>query len=236
MKRRFRVLVLVLAAALLSLPAVPAGAASPVLTLSMDRSVYTASQTATFRSHVEAMNLTYVLQIQYPGSSEWKTLCSSVNVNTADFKCQLGLQYNMKVRALLLDTKGTPDDTSDDTVEALVARAVPVRSSVGTVPSGFYSRSGKYRVMGRSAAKFVSQSSPAFPGQRCIRHQVQRKKASGWRTVKTGKCVVQGKQGLVRWTWKGRHPTGVKYRVRASVAEDQVNKAGVGRWVYVRFR
>ena len=138
MLRSARVLVLALLAALVVVPAVPASAATPVLTLTANKSSYTASETATFRSHVEAMNLDYYVQIQYPGSTEWKVLCFAINVNTQDFKCELGLLYNMKVRALLIDSHGTQDDTSDDTVEAVVNQTIPVRARLGTTPNGFY--------------------------------------------------------------------------------------------------
>ena len=42
--------------------------------------------------------------------------------------------------------------------------------------------------------------------------------------------------GHVDWKWLGRHPSKVKFRVRASFAGDAWNKPGRGAWRYFRFR
>ncbi|RZI80766.1 MAG: hypothetical protein EOO67_19155, partial [Microbacterium sp.] len=200
MKRRTRVLLLALIAGLFALPAVPASAeTTPSVTLTKDKAVYNAGQTVRMTSKITAMNLNWVVAVQFPGSSEWKPLCARYNVNDSVASCTLGVYYNAKVRAQLLDP-------ADDSVKASSGVVdIPVRATVGTIPLGYYTRSGSYAAMSKYSAKFRSQSSPAFPGQRCLRHQVQRKYAAGWRLVKTSACIVEGKQGRVDWQWTGTH-------------------------------
>lgn len=241
MKRRTQVLLLALIAGLFALPTLPAAAEDPApitpsVTLTMNKSVYVASQTATFTSHVEAMNLDWAIEIQYPGSTEWKVLCFAINVNVDDFTCQLGLAYNMKVRASLFDRHGT-EATADDTLEARVNRTVPVKVRIGTTPLGYYTKSGAYAVFPRGySPTYRASTYPAFPGQRCLRHVVQRRYASGWKTIFTSACRVQGKQGRVDWKWAGRHASAVNFRVRATFGGDAVNLANVSTWNYLRFR
>lgn len=237
MKQRTRALALALAASILALPALPAAAADPpVLTLTMNRSIYVAGQTATFTSHVEAMNLNWGIEYQYPGSTQWKPLCAAVNVNTDTFSCQLPLAYNMQVRASLIDTQGT-ETTADDTLEARVNRSVPVKVKIGTTPLGYYSRSGGYAVFARGASPtYRAATYPAFPGKWCLRHEVQRHYATGWRKIFTSACRVEDSKGRVDWRWAGKHASGVKFRVRATFAGDAINRANVSTWNYLRFR
>lgn len=243
MKKRTRVLLLALIAGLFALPAVPAAAEDdppapePSVTLTMDKAMYYAGQTVTFTSQVTAQNLEWVVEVQFPGSSAWNWLCGSANVNDSVKTCRLGVYYNVKARARLFDDNGTLNDPSDDIPKASSATlSVPVRATVGTIPLGYYTKVRGYAVMSKYSAKFRSQSSPAFPGKRCLRHQVQRKYASGWRLVKTSACILEGKQGRVDWQWGGRHPSRVKFRVRATFAGDVVNRANNGAWLYFRFR
>ena len=130
-----------------------------------------------------------------------------------------------------------PAGDADDTLEARITRNVPVRASIGTSPLGYYTRSGGYAVYSKGySPKYRSATYPAFPGQRCLRHEVQRRYAAGWRTVFTSACRVEGKQGRVDWLWAGKHPSGVKFRLRAKFAGDAVNLANVSTWNYLRFR
>lgn len=238
MTRPACVLTLMLCGALLALFPVAASATDPTpsVTLTSNRSVYVAGQTATFTSKVVATNLDYVVDVQYPGSATWHVLCASYNVNSDIFTCDLGLYYNVKVRARLIDDKGTAD-TSDDVTEATANDTVPVRASIGTTYGGYIVKSGHYAVYGRGTSPtFVTSSQPAFPGHRCLRHQVQRKYARSWRTVKTSACQLEGSQGDVTWRWAGRHASGVGFRVRATFAGDPVNLPNAAAWVYFRFR
>lgn len=228
--------VLSVVVALLGLPAVPSYAEDPPsITLTADRAVYTYGQSARFSAVVHAMNLDYYFQVQYAGQTQWRQVNYRGNVNDDVVESTLSAYVNMKVRALLVDNKGT-SDPADDTVSVEVARSVPVRARISTAPSGYYTKSGSYALMSKYAAKFRSQSAPAYPGKRCLRHQVQRKYASGWKLVKTSACIVEGKQGVVDWKWTGTHPSRVNFRVRATFAGDTFNRANAGAWVYFRFR
>jgi hypothetical protein len=237
-KLRTRTVVLSLLAATLALPALPASAEdpAPAVTLTPDKTVYVAGQTARLTSKITAHNLDWQVSVQFPGSTDWRQLCASYDVNDSVRTCTLGLTYNVKVRALLIDDKGT-SSTSDDTLEALTTRSIGVKASLATSPMGYYTKSGSYAVYSKGySPKFRSASYPGFPGKRCLRHQVQRRYASGWKTVSTSACKVEGKQGRVDWQWAGRHASGVKFRVRVTFAGDSVNKANVGRAFYFRFR
>jgi hypothetical protein len=241
-KLRTRVLLLSLLAAALALPVLPASAADPgpTVTLTASKSVYVAGQTIRLTSSVVASNLTFLAQVRYVGSSEWSKIDFARNVNTATFSIKLGTTYypyNMTVRALLIDEHGTFDDSSDDTVVKSVSRSIGVKAGLSIAPVGYYIRSGGYAVYSKgSSPKFQSDSDPGFPGKRCLRHQVQRRYASGWRGVLTSACKVEAKLGRVSWQWAGKHASGVKFRVRPTFAGDAVNKANLGPWFYFRFR
>lgn len=238
MKNRTRALLLALLASLLAFPGTAASAEDPpaAVTLTADKAVYVASQTARLTSRITATNLHWVVSVQFPGSSEWKQLCLRLNVNTSVADCKLGVYYNAKVRALLIDGNGT-DDTSDDTIEAMATRNLAVKPQIGTSPLGYYTKSGGYAVFPKGySPKYRAATYPGFEGKRCLRHEVQRYYASGWRTVFTSACRVQGKQGRVDWVWAGKHPSGVKFRLRAKFAGDAVNVAANSTWNYLRFR
>ncbi len=237
MTRRARLLLAtVLLAAVSSLPVAASADPPPSVTLSSDKAIYVASDTATFTSHVTAMNLDWVVAAQFPGSATWKVLCFSQNVNTDTFKCTIGVYYNLTVRAQLIDDHGTKD-TSDDTVEATATLNVPVRAQMGTQAFGYHGTSGRYSVYPRgSSPKFRSATLPALPGKRCLRHEVQRRYSSGWRTVKTSACLTEQTQGRVDWTWKHSHPSGVNFRVRATFAGDAINRSNSSAWLYFKFR
>ncbi|MCW2857907.1 MAG: hypothetical protein JWR52_3522 [Marmoricola sp.] len=232
MTRRFRILVLLLAAGALATPAIPASATdpSPSVTLTSNHTVYIAGQTATFTSKVVASNLDFVMQVQFPGNPAWKNVCASQNVNSDTFTCDLAMYYNVHMRAQLIDP-------SDDSVKATATEYVPVRASMETNYGTYIVKSGRYAVYrAGTSPSFVTQSQPAFPGKRCLRHQVQRRYASGWRAVKTSVCKVEGSQGQVYWTWGGRHPSRVNFRVRGTFAGDVVNASAHSAWIYFTFR
>ncbi|MFL6160497.1 MAG: hypothetical protein ACJ72D_30775 [Marmoricola sp.] len=238
MKPRISVLFLPLAAAALVLPAVPASATdpAPAVTLTANKSVYLAGQSAQLTSKITAHNLDWIVDFQYPGSTEWHGLCASLGVNDSVRNCTLGVNYNVKVRAVLIDDKGT-QDTSDDTLEAMATRNLAVKATVATSPLNYNLKSGNYVVYPKTyKPTFRSTTYPAFPGGRCLRHQLQRHKASGWKTIVTTKCTLENSKGRVDWKWTGKHASGVKYRVRAVFAGDAANKANSAAFVYFRFR
>lgn len=242
MKLRTRVLFAVASGAL-ALTGVtgPARAAdeppTPALSMTADRSVYVAGQTANLTNRITAQNLDWVVAVRIAGTSEWKPVCFIQNVQTSTEQCALaGLVYNLTAVAQLIDRHGT-DDTADDTVEAQVVRTIPVKAKIGTTPLGYYNQSGGYQVYPRGASpKFRTATYPYFPGKRCVRHVVQRHYASGWRTILTSACKLQDSKGRVDWQWAGKHASGVKFRLRATFAGDTVNRANVTSWQYLRFR
>lgn len=204
--------------------------------MTADRSVYVAAQTARLTSKITATNLHWEISVQFPGSTEWKQLCVRLNANSSVAQCSIGLYYNTVARARLIDGQGT-EDTADDTVEATAIRNLPVKPQIGTSPLGSYTKSGKYAVYAKgSSPRYRAATYPGFEGKRCLRHEVQRYYASGWKRVFTSACRVQGKQGRVDWRWAGKHPSRVKFRLRATFAGDAVNVASNSTWKYLRFR
>lgn len=240
MTRRARLLLAtVLVAAVSSLPAAASADPQPSVTLTSDQAIYVAGGTAKLTSTWVATNLAFEMEVQYPGSTQWHFLCGSYPVNTGDqpISCDLGLYYNVTVRAQLINNNGTPKDPSDDTVEATATKVIPVRAEMGTQAFGYHGTSGRYSVYPHgSSPKFRSATVPALPGKRCLRHQVQRRYSSGWRTVKTSACLTEQTQGRVDWTWTHSHPSGVNFRVRATFAGDAINRANNSSWLYFKFR
>jgi hypothetical protein len=108
-KLRTRVLLLALLAGFFALPAASASATDPAsVTLTMNKSVYVAGDSAEFTSTITATNLDWVVSVQFPGSTDWKPLCVQYNVNDSVQHCTLGVYYNAKVKAVLVDDKTTP--------------------------------------------------------------------------------------------------------------------------------
>ncbi|MFL6159355.1 MAG: hypothetical protein ACJ72D_24985 [Marmoricola sp.] len=234
--KRARVLVLALLCAFFVVPATAgsASASDPAsVVLTSDKSIYVAGQTGTFTSQITATNLDWTLSVQYPGESAttWHYVQVAANTNDTTIRTSLAMNYNMTVRSELTDP------TNGNAVVASVTVDVPVRASIGTQAAGAQYVSHGYVVYRRGASpRFTSSTYPAFPGYRCLRHVVQRKYAAGWRNVRTSACLVEQKQGKVPWTWSGRHPSGVKFRVRGVFAGDAANRYNASAWTYFRFK
>lgn len=224
-------------AVLLATPTVSASADTPPsVTLTADKAVYVAGQSAELTSDVVGTNLDWVVDFQYAGTTGWHSLCVQFNTEQGAHHCELALAYNVTVRARLIDDKGTKD-TSDDVVEASATHVIPVKAAMDITPIGYYQKSGHYAVESRgSSPSFRSASYPAFPGKRCLRHVVQRQYASGWKDVFTSACRIEQKQGQVYWRWLGKHASGVRFRVHATLAGDTVNQPSASPWFYFRFR
>ena len=236
MKQRTRVILLALVAGLFALPALPATAAEPTLTLTASKPVYTANQTVVLTSRVTSMNLDWSVDLSIDGGTKWGRVCLARTVNDDTLRCTFTAAYSVLARARLTDNKGTPKDESDDTVVKTVTRTVPVKVAIGTQPRGGV-RSGKYQYYGRGTSPTIrSTFYPSKSLGRCLKHQVQRHYSSGWKTVRTSSCKAPNAKGQVSWTWTGKHASGVKFRVRAKFAGDRLNKAASSAWVGVRFR
>ena len=70
----------------------------------------------------------------------------------------------------------------------------------------------------------------------CLHFVVQKHTSSGWRTVTTSPCRTTNAGGRARWTSTAvRHP-GMRYRVRAEFAGDDLDLAAHSLWVAFRFQ
>lgn len=69
----------------------------------------------------------------------------------------------------------------------------------------------------------------------CLRFQVQRRVATGWRTVSTSTCrrVIDRR---ARFVLTGRQRPAVGYRIRPMFSGDAWNASTTGAWTYLRFR
>lgn len=123
--------------------------------------------------------------------------------------------------------------------EAVASDAVivMVRPVIGTKIASRHGNYGKYALLRRGAQPlFRSALAPKIAAGRCLRHEVQRFRDGAWRTVAGSGCRSLTKDAQTGWTWKGSHPVGPSFRVRATFAGDQVNAPGPGAWRYFRFR
>lgn len=113
---------------------------------------------------------------------------------------------------------------------------LPVQAAVGSAIGSYYTRSGSYAVFPKGyQPAFRSATVPAHAG-RCLRHEVWRQYASGWKPILLSSCKAEDSQGSVTWTWVGTHGSGVNFRVRAKFLGDRLNHANAGRFIYFRFK
>ena len=113
---------------------------------------------------------------------------------------------------------------------------MPVQVTRGRAIGGYYQRSGSYALFARgSEPVFRSATTPAHAG-RCIRHEVWRQYASGWKPILLSSCKLENAQGGVSWRWVGTHGSGVNFRVRAKFLGDRLNHPNAGKFIYFRFK
>jgi len=236
MMRRLSVLLLALVAVLASavVALTPAQATGePSVSLTKDKPYYTAGQreTLTVTSSNAGSGKAVVLTLVFPNSTE-KGLCASdVSDPVSDTQsCGVVGYVNHQVRADLYDT------ASKTIIASTTISVAEIASLSTTAKSGFLGYSGSYAVYAKGAKPvFRSYDSTGKVATRCLRHEVQRRYSAGWKPVFTSACRAET-SSHVDWKWLGKHPSKVKFRVRATFAGDAWNKPGHGAWRYFRFR
>ena len=230
MNRRTRLVVLALVAALLAIPVMvsSASAADPTtVSITKDRSYYVAGQSAQLTVVTSGTGSGKALRVTVSyANGATRTVSSGATDDTFTF--EFGMYINSTIRADVLD---------GDTVVATDEVTMPVRAKLGTRAFGYHQKYGSYLLYPRgSSPSFRSAIEPVVKGSRCLRHVVQRRYASGWKNVFTSACRVQDSKGRVDWTWRGKHASGVRFRVRATFAGDSLNRANAGNRIYFKFR
>lgn len=203
--------------------AAPARAAAPTVTITADRSAAVAGTTIEYDIDVtNGGNGDLIVTIYQAGAAPIEAPRAQ-NVNDAHFNFVLSLSVNTTVTA---EIGGSTSSAS-----------VKIRPRIATQVRSGYLLSGRYHLIKAGTAPlFRSTSYPKRPGQMCLRHEVQRLRSVGWRTVHLSRCRLENTKGQVSWAWKGAHPKRVSFRVRGVFPGDSRNIPGPGSWTYFRFR
>lgn len=226
MKAWGRILIVVLAA-VLGTAAMPAFAVdpAPAVELHADRTVYKAGQTAAVTATVtDAGPQTHLKVVVTFANGASRTL-DDTDVYSGTKNYSIYAYYDMRVDAYVA---GATEPSSSLTL--------PVQVAIGSAVGGYYQRSGSYAVFAKGTEPvFRSATTPAHAG-RCIRHEVWRQYASGWKPILLSSCKLENSQGVVSWRWVGTHGSGVNFRVRAKFLGDRLNHANAGKFLYFRFK
>jgi hypothetical protein len=222
---------LALAGLLVATSAAHALGSDPTVVLTKDRASYVAGQAERITATVSSAGSgrTLVISLLFPDGSSKSPSASNVD-DSWSHTYSYTTYVNHRVRADLYDSDGKTV-VATDTIDV----AEVVHLSTGP-QSGFLGHSGSYIVYAKGKSPtFRTYDDTGRVGKRCLRHQVQRRYASGWRGVFTSACRAEVGTHT-DWTWRGKHTSRVKFRVRASFTGDVWNKAGHGAWRYFTFR
>ncbi|MFL6062170.1 MAG: hypothetical protein ACJ72E_13125 [Marmoricola sp.] len=231
--RRLSVLLLALLTAFAG-AALTAGSAhavvDPGITVTKDKPYYVAGQREIITGTITnaGSGSSVVVSVVLPDHAT-KNICIS-NVSDNDtYECGLTAYVNHEVHADLYNVSKS--------IVASATISVSEIASVTTVAhSGSLGFSGSYAVYAKgSSPAFRSYDSTGKVAPRCLRHEVQRRYASGWRRVFTSACRAEV-NAHTDWRWLHKHTSKVKFRVRATFAGDAWNKPGHAAWLYFRFR
>jgi hypothetical protein len=224
MKLWGRILVVALVS-VLSTSVLPAFAADPSVEVHSDRTTYVAGQTAVLSFTIaDAGQNTHLKVVATYANGAVKTL-NDTNVYTDQVPNEDAYMYfDTRIDAYVAGSTA-PNDTL----------ILPVQAAIGSTIGGYYQRSGSYAIFAKGTEPvFRSATKPAHAG-RCIKHEVWRQYASGWKPILLSSCKQENTQGSVTWRWLGTHGSGVNFRVRAKFLGDRLNHPNAGKFIYFRF-
>ncbi|RNL62587.1 hypothetical protein EFK50_12555 [Nocardioides marmoriginsengisoli] len=233
MRRPAVLIALVLTCALSGMAPASAEDPPPSVTMTKDRAYYVSGQTEKITvvasgiegGNPEALRITLLL----PNGTS-KVLEESSIVNEVPSRFSYAPYVNHVLRADLVDT------TTDELLDSAQLTVVQLANLSTDPKGGFLGYSGAYAVFPkRSRPVFRSRDLTGKVAPRCLRHQVQRRYASGWKPVFTSACRAE-QRSVVDWKWLGKHPSGVRFRVRATFAGDKWNRGNRAAWQYFRLR
>lgn len=228
MKRLGAALVAVACVVFTAVPA-SAGDPAPAVTIAKDKAIYVSGQTEHLTVKVtgagEGKDL--VLTARFPNGTQKVVAATGAYDDTFHFS--FGVYVNHVVRADVLD---------GDTVVATASVSVPQYARITTGPRGGYlGYAGSYAVFPKGAKPvFRSRDATGKVAKRCLRHEVQRRYASGWKKVFTSACRAESTNSIVDWKWLGKHPSKVRFRARGVFAGDAWNRAQASSWQYFKLR
>lgn len=229
MLRRLLLLLTSLACAFAGVLVAPASAAGTSVTITSNKAVYGYNETATFKVKVTTEGTQRLeVEVAYPNGQ--LQVFDPTTTESETHTIRIAAYTNATVRARVYSYEGA---------DVLATRTAPfrVRAGLSTLTTGYAPVVNGYQVFSRgSSPKFRSFIALVVPAKRCLRHVVQRKYASGWKTVVTSACRAADSRGRVDWRWAGKHASGVKFRVFPTLAADAYNVASKGAPVYFRFR
>ena len=224
MKLWGRVLVAALLA-VLSTSVLPAFATTPSLDARSDKTTYVAGQTANVAVTVSNAGASTHLKVVAKFANGTSRTLDDTDVYSGTKHYAVYMYVDTKIYAYVAGS-AQPNDTL----------VLPVQAAVGSAIGGYYQRSGSYALFARGTEPvFRSATTPAHEG-RCLRHEVWRQYASGWKPILLSACKLENAQGTVTWRWVGAHGSGVNFRVRAKFLGDRLNHPNAGRFIYFRFK
>jgi hypothetical protein len=226
MKLWGRVLVAALVSVLFT-SVLPATAADPPPSLDArsDKTTYVAGQTANIAVAVSNSGPSTHLRVVATFANGTTKVLDDTDVYSGTKRYAVYMYFDTRIDAYVAGAT-EPDDTLK----------LPVQAAIGSAIGGYYQRSGAYAVFAKGTEPvFRSATTPAHAG-RCIKHEVWRHYASGWKPILLSACKLENTQGAVTWRWVGTHGSGVNFRVRAKFPGDRLNHPNAGKFIYFRFK
>ena len=206
--------------------------ASRTLELSTDQSTYDYGQTAhvtvslTTTPTTEAQRTVQVYAHQAEG---YRRLIFSGEVPAAGLTLQPVMKSNTEFSA----------EIGEDGRALAASSSVPVLTRIGltTTAKYWYDTVRGYKIYHpRRNPSFVVAARPKNGFGGCVHMRLQRRYASGWRTMFRTECLPLSSVGReAYWTLTGRQATNTPYRVRPTSSGYPVNAPGNGAWVYFKF-
>lgn len=209
---------------------VPASAedSPPHIDVQANKTVYVAGQTAEITVVVSGAGSGKYLRLTVT-RADGSTAQASTGAYDDTFHYNFAMYIDSSLKTELIDADQT-------TVLQTDQKVFPVQAKVSSVVGGYFQRSGSYVIFAKGAEPvFRSATIPAHAG-RCIKHEVWRQYASGWKPILLSSCKLENSQGWVTWRWLGTHGSGVNFRVRAKFLGDRLNHPNAGRFIYFRFK
>ncbi|MFE7224878.1 carboxypeptidase regulatory-like domain-containing protein [Nocardioides sp. NPDC057577] len=200
---------------------------TPAVTLTANKTSYSAGETATFRVNLTKSDSRRVRVTAQEAGGSAKVLYDG-NVPSTGLTLNRTMWRNSTIVA------SHPADSRSTAAKATLKRSV--RLGLATKALNPLRRVGAYAVYRPSADPTLVTSVRPVRSGLCVRMTVQRYRDAAWRTVATTTCRATDRYGKARWTFNRSHASGARFRIAARFAGDATNAAGIGPWTYIRFR
>lgn len=199
----------------------------PAVTLTANKTSYSAGETATFRVNITQTDSRRVKVTAQEAGGSVKVLFDG-NVPAIGLRLSRTMSRNTTIVA------AHPADSRSTAAKATLTRSV--RLGLATKALNPLRRVGAYAVYRASADPALDTSVRPVRSGLCVRMTVQKYVDGAWRTVATSTCRTTNTYGKARWRLTRSHPSGTRFRIAARFVGDNINAARTGPWTYVRFR